>query len=86
MKIVDPLLLTYLERNRGWDKMLDSDENLLKIEESVMRTFFFSIFKIGFSCTSTSPLDRILMKDVIIKLQKIKKSFLNKNKQTPSVA
>nr|GME10728.1 probable LRR receptor-like serine/threonine-protein kinase At3g47570 [Ipomoea batatas] len=86
MKIVDPLLLTYLERNRGWDKMLDSDENLLKIEESVMRTFFLSIFKIGLSCTSTSPLDRILMKDVIIKLQKIKKSFLNKNKQTPSVA
>ncbi|XP_019155350.1 PREDICTED: probable LRR receptor-like serine/threonine-protein kinase At3g47570 [Ipomoea nil] len=66
MKIVDPLLLTYLERNHGWDKMLDSDGNLLKIKESEMHTFFFSIFKIGLSCASTSPLDGILMKDVII--------------------
>lgn len=76
MKIVDPLLLSYLESNNGSDKMLDDNgRNMVEIKESEMSSFFLSIFKMGLSCASTSPLDRIPMKYVTAQLQKIKKGF-----------
>lgn len=70
-EVVDPLLLAYLKSNDG----LENVRNLVEINESEMSNFFLSIFRIGLSCASTSPLDRRSMKDVTIKLQKIKKAF-----------
>ncbi|XP_019155404.1 PREDICTED: uncharacterized protein LOC109152269 isoform X2 [Ipomoea nil] len=73
MNIVDPLLLAYLESIHGSDKLSDSYGNLVKFEENNMHSFFLSIFKIGLSCASTSPLDRMRMEDVAKELHKIKK-------------
>nr|GMD50155.1 probable LRR receptor-like serine/threonine-protein kinase At3g47570 [Ipomoea batatas] len=77
MKIVDPLLLACLESNHGigQNEDLENDGNLVEIEASKVHNFFFSIFKIGLTCTSTSPMDRMHMNEVSRELQKIKKAF-----------
>ncbi|XP_031122488.1 putative receptor-like protein kinase At3g47110 [Ipomoea triloba] len=77
MKIVDPFLLACLENSHGiaQDVELDNHSNLVKIEESTMHSFFLSIFKIGLSCASISPTNRLHMKDVTGELEKIKKAF-----------
>ncbi|XP_031122669.1 putative receptor-like protein kinase At3g47110 isoform X1 [Ipomoea triloba] len=77
MKIVDPSLLACLEIQHGTepDEELNNQCNLVGIEESKMHSFFFSIFKIGLTCASRSPMDRMHMRDVTRDLHKIKKAF-----------
>ncbi|XP_031122485.1 putative receptor-like protein kinase At3g47110 [Ipomoea triloba] len=77
MKIVDPLLTTCLGSSNGItpDVGLESDDNLVGIEEMKMHSFFISIFKIGLTCASRSPMDRMHMNEVSRELQKIKKAF-----------
>nr|GMD18296.1 probable LRR receptor-like serine/threonine-protein kinase At3g47570 [Ipomoea batatas] len=77
MKIVDPLLLACHESNLGIRKNeeLENDDNLVEIEESKVHNFFLSIFKIGLTCASRSPMDRMHMNEVSRELQKIKKTF-----------
>ncbi|XP_019155478.1 PREDICTED: putative receptor-like protein kinase At3g47110 [Ipomoea nil] len=77
IEIVDPLLLACLESQHGTkpDEELSSQGNLVGIEESKMHSFFFSIFKIGLTCASRSPMDRMYMHDVTRELHKIKKTF-----------
>nr|GLL33286.1 probable LRR receptor-like serine/threonine-protein kinase At3g47570 [Ipomoea trifida] len=77
MKIVDPLLLACLESNLGirQNEELENHANLVEIEESKVHNLFFSIFKIGLDCASTSPMDRMPMNEVSKELQKIKKAF-----------
>ncbi|XP_019155355.1 PREDICTED: probable LRR receptor-like serine/threonine-protein kinase At3g47570 [Ipomoea nil] len=76
-KIVDPLLTTCLGSSHGITLDLESDnhENLVEIEESKVHSFFLSIFKIGLTCASRSPMDRMHINDVSRELQKIKKAF-----------
>nr|GMD26064.1 probable LRR receptor-like serine/threonine-protein kinase At3g47570 [Ipomoea batatas] len=77
MKIVDPLLLACLESNLGirQNEELENHGNLVEIEESKEHNFFLSIFKIGLTCASRSPMDRMHMNEVSRELQKIKKAF-----------
>ncbi|XP_031100785.1 probable LRR receptor-like serine/threonine-protein kinase At3g47570 [Ipomoea triloba] len=77
MKIVDPLLLACHESNLGirQNEELENDDNLVEIEESKVHNFFLSIFKIGLTCASRSPMDRMHMNEVSRELQKIKKTF-----------
>ncbi|XP_031121898.1 probable LRR receptor-like serine/threonine-protein kinase At3g47570 [Ipomoea triloba] len=77
MKIVDPLLLACLESNLRirQDEELENDGNLVEIQESKVHNFFISIFKIGLTCASRSPMDRMHMNDVSRELHKIKKVF-----------
>nr|GME04056.1 probable LRR receptor-like serine/threonine-protein kinase At3g47570 [Ipomoea batatas] len=77
MKIVDPLLLACLESNSGErpDKEVKNHDKLVEIEESKTHNFFLSIFKIGLTCASTSPMDRMHMNDVTKELHKIKKAL-----------
>nr|GMD21507.1 probable LRR receptor-like serine/threonine-protein kinase At3g47570 [Ipomoea batatas] len=77
MKIVDPLLVACQESNLGirQNEVLENDVNLVEIEESKVHNFFFSIFKIGLTCASKSPMDRMHMNEVSRELQKIKKAF-----------
>nr|GMD26057.1 probable LRR receptor-like serine/threonine-protein kinase At3g47570 [Ipomoea batatas] len=77
MQIVDPLLLTCLESNIGirQNEELENDGNLVEIEESKVHNFFISIFKIGLTCASRSPMDRMHMNEVSKELHKIKKVF-----------
>ncbi|XP_019152156.1 PREDICTED: probable LRR receptor-like serine/threonine-protein kinase At3g47570 [Ipomoea nil] len=78
MKIVDPLLLAWLESNCGERPHKDVEihgNKLVEIEESKTHNFFLSIFKIGLTCASTSPMDRMHMNDVTKELHKIKKAF-----------
>nr|GMD23091.1 probable LRR receptor-like serine/threonine-protein kinase At3g47570 [Ipomoea batatas] len=76
-EIVDPLLSACLESSHGItpDVELESDGNLVEIEESKVHNFFLSIFKIGLTCASRSPMDRMHMNEVSRELQKIKKAF-----------
>ncbi|XP_031122483.1 probable LRR receptor-like serine/threonine-protein kinase At3g47570 [Ipomoea triloba] len=77
IEIVDPLLSACLESSRGItpDVELENDGNLVEIEESKVHNFFLSIFKIGLTCASRSPMDRMHMNEVSRELQKIKKAF-----------
>ncbi|XP_031121105.1 putative receptor-like protein kinase At3g47110 [Ipomoea triloba] len=78
MKIVDPLLLACLEiSNLGirQNEELENHANLVEIEESKVHNLFFSIFKTGLDCASTSPMDRMPMNEMSRELQKIKKAF-----------
>nr|GMC47490.1 probable LRR receptor-like serine/threonine-protein kinase At3g47570 [Ipomoea batatas] len=77
MKIVDPLLLACLESKLGirQNDEFENDDNFVEIEESKVHNFFISIFKIGLTCASTSPMDRMHMNEVTTELQKIKKAF-----------
>ncbi|XP_031122473.1 probable LRR receptor-like serine/threonine-protein kinase At3g47570 [Ipomoea triloba] len=77
MKIVDPLLLACLESNLGirQNEELENDGNLVEIQESKVHNFFISIFKIGLTCASRSPMDRMHMNEVSRELHKIKKAF-----------
>nr|GMD54496.1 probable LRR receptor-like serine/threonine-protein kinase At3g47570 [Ipomoea batatas] len=77
IEIVDPLLSACLESSHGItrDVELENDDNLVEIEESKVHSFFLSIFKIGLTCASRSPVDRINMNEVSRELQKIKKAF-----------
>nr|GME04058.1 probable LRR receptor-like serine/threonine-protein kinase At3g47570 [Ipomoea batatas] len=78
IEIVDPLLSACLESSGHGitpDVELVNDGNLVEIEESKVHSFFLSIFKIGLSCASRSPMDRIHMDEVSRELQKIKKAF-----------
>nr|GME05480.1 probable LRR receptor-like serine/threonine-protein kinase At3g47570 [Ipomoea batatas] len=77
MQIVDPLLLACLESNIGirQNEELENDGNLVEIEESKVHNFFISIFKIGLTCASRSPIDRMHMNEVSKELHKIKKIF-----------
>nr|GMD24513.1 probable LRR receptor-like serine/threonine-protein kinase At3g47570 [Ipomoea batatas] len=77
MKIVDPLLLACLESNLGirQNEELENHGNLVEIEESKEHNFFLSIFKIGLTCASRSPMDRMHMNEVSRELQNIKKAF-----------
>nr|GME04057.1 probable LRR receptor-like serine/threonine-protein kinase At3g47570 [Ipomoea batatas] len=77
MKIVDPLLLACLESNLGirQNEELENDGNLVEIETSKVHNFFLSIVKIGLTCASASPTDRMHMNEVHTELQKIKKAF-----------
>nr|GMD60370.1 putative receptor-like protein kinase At3g47110 [Ipomoea batatas] len=77
MKIIVPLLLACLQSNleiRQYEE-LENDGNLVEIEENKVHNFFLSIFKIGFTCASTSPMDRMHMNEVSRELHKIKKAF-----------
>nr|GMD24507.1 probable LRR receptor-like serine/threonine-protein kinase At3g47570 [Ipomoea batatas] len=77
MQIVDPLLLACLESNIGirQNEELENDGNFVEIEESKVHNFFISIFKIGLTCASRSPMDRMHMNEVSKELHKIKKVF-----------
>nr|GMD50678.1 probable LRR receptor-like serine/threonine-protein kinase At3g47570 [Ipomoea batatas] len=78
MKIVDPLLLACQESNLGIrqnEELKNDDKILVEIEERKVHNFFFSIFKIGLTCASKSPMDRMHMNEVSRELQKIKKAF-----------
>nr|GMD50675.1 probable LRR receptor-like serine/threonine-protein kinase At3g47570 [Ipomoea batatas] len=65
IEIVDPLLSACLESSHGItrDVELENDGNLVEIEESKVHSFFLSIFKIGLTCASRSPVDRINMNE-----------------------
>ncbi|XP_019155351.1 PREDICTED: probable LRR receptor-like serine/threonine-protein kinase At3g47570 [Ipomoea nil] len=76
VEIVDPLLSACLGRHGITpDVELENDGNLVEIEESKVHNFFLSIFKIGLTCASRSPVDRTHMNEVSRELQKIKKTF-----------
>ncbi|XP_031121589.1 putative receptor-like protein kinase At3g47110 [Ipomoea triloba] len=77
MEIVDPLLLACLESQHGTkpDEEVSSQGNLVGMEENKMHNFFISIFKIGLTCASRSPMDRMYMNDVTRELHKIKRTF-----------
>nr|GMD24506.1 probable LRR receptor-like serine/threonine-protein kinase At3g47570 [Ipomoea batatas] len=77
MKIVDPLLVACQESNLGirQNEVLENDANLVEIEDSKVHNFFFSIFKIGLTCASRSPMARMHMNEVNRELHKIKKAF-----------
>ncbi|XP_019155486.1 PREDICTED: probable LRR receptor-like serine/threonine-protein kinase At3g47570 [Ipomoea nil] len=77
IEIVDPLLSACLESSHGIspDVELENHGNLVEIEESKVHNFFLSIFKIGLTCASISPMDRMHMNEVSRELQKIKKAF-----------
>ncbi|XP_031096918.1 probable LRR receptor-like serine/threonine-protein kinase At3g47570 [Ipomoea triloba] len=77
IEIVDPLLSACLESSRGItpEVELEDDGNLVEIEESKVQNFFLFIFKIGLTCASRSPMDRMHMNDVSRELHKIKKAF-----------
>ncbi|XP_019155411.1 PREDICTED: probable LRR receptor-like serine/threonine-protein kinase At3g47570 [Ipomoea nil] len=77
IEIIDPLLSACLESNHGLipDVELGNNGNLVEIEESKVHNFFRSIFKIGLTCASRSPMDRMHMNEVSRELQKIKKTF-----------
>ncbi|XP_031121108.1 putative receptor-like protein kinase At3g47110 [Ipomoea triloba] len=77
IEIVDPLLSACLESSHGItpDVELENDGNLVEIEESKVHSFFVSIFKIGLTCASRLPMDRMHMNEVSRELQKIKKAF-----------
>nr|GMD79806.1 probable LRR receptor-like serine/threonine-protein kinase At3g47570 [Ipomoea batatas] len=77
IEIVDPLLSACLESSRGItpEVELEDDGNLVEIEESKVQNFFLFIFKIGLTCASRSPMDRMHMNEVSRELHKIKKAF-----------
>nr|GMC73395.1 probable LRR receptor-like serine/threonine-protein kinase At3g47570 [Ipomoea batatas] len=77
MKIVDPLLLACQESNLRirQNEELENDDNLVEVEESKVHNFFLSIFKIGLTCASRSPMDRMRINEVSRELEKIKKAF-----------
>nr|GLL41330.1 probable LRR receptor-like serine/threonine-protein kinase At3g47570 isoform X1 [Ipomoea trifida] len=77
LKIVDPLLLASIENKDGLraDKHLENHD-MVEIIESKIHSFFRSIFIIGLTCASRSPMDRMHMNDVNRELHKIKKDFL----------
>ncbi|XP_019184112.1 PREDICTED: probable LRR receptor-like serine/threonine-protein kinase At3g47570 isoform X2 [Ipomoea nil] len=80
LKIVDPFLVASIENKDGLraDERLDNDDDddMVEIKESKIHSFFRSIFIIGLTCASRSPMDRMHMNDVNRELHKIKKAFL----------
>lgn len=67
------------------DKMKVMDDGLLKIEDgrdvTIMQTILLSILELGLRCSEELPDERLDIKDVVAKVNKIKLALLgNRNR------
>lgn len=82
LDIVDPYLLSQqtCQQGQGEEKIQEraimSEEDHTKIEQRRMEECVASILRIGLSCSSRTPRERMSMSVVVNKLQTIKSSFL----------
>ncbi|XP_023528721.1 putative receptor-like protein kinase At3g47110 [Cucurbita pepo subsp. pepo] len=82
LDIVDPYLLSQqtCQQEQGEEKIQEkaimSEEDHTKIEQRRMEECVASILRIGLSCSSRTPRERMSMSVVVNKLQTIKSSFL----------